>query len=111
MEKLNDVLSRCEERLSRIDEQALSKPPSVVPFTADTKRWRPSWCARPKASRCLKVLFDACRSRAVVGEEILTVDASCGAVSAEEKSELSYEYTETVLPTVFAGAAEQVTRS
>ncbi|RLN59079.1 hypothetical protein BBP00_00006710 [Phytophthora kernoviae] len=29
-------------------------------------------------------------------------------VSAEEKSELSYEYTETVLPTVFAGAAEQV---
>lgn len=34
--------------------------------------------------------------------------ADVAAVTAEEKSELSYEYTETVLPTVFAGAAEQV---
>ncbi|CAH0486701.1 unnamed protein product [Peronospora effusa] len=29
-------------------------------------------------------------------------------VVTEEKSELWYEYTETVLPTVFAGAAEQI---
>ncbi|KAI9917644.1 hypothetical protein PsorP6_012778 [Peronosclerospora sorghi] len=29
-------------------------------------------------------------------------------VAAEEKSELSYDYMETVLPTIFAGAAEQV---
>ena len=35
-------------------------------------------------------------------------ECATGAVAADDTSELSYEYTETVLPTVFAGAAEQV---